>query len=403
MHHARKLSHHRVALLATALAATMLAAACGGGDDAAPAAPPQPVAPANQLYTETNETANAIVHFTRQADGTLLRQETTPTGGAGTNAVNAAGNTVPDSLVSQHSVIASPDGSTLFVVNGGDDSISVMKVDASTGALTLKKRSSTAAGHIPNSLALNHGVLYATFIGGASQLAAFRVEADGGLTQLGSYDLLALGGLATAAPTQVIVSPDGGFAVVSAGTGSNAILSFPIAADGTLGTPVSSAGVLATPFAGAFVPGAASPVYLSTGISTQSLNAFSFSATGALAALGQASAPGTAAPCWLVVTPDGKTAFVGNGSGSISSYAINGNTLTLLDATAALEPSAQAGINSVAADSWISPDGKYLYTAYLGDDKVVAYAIGLNGSLAKLGETVIGTATKLSLQGLVGF
>lgn len=176
----------------------------------------------------------------------------------------------------------------------------------------MKKRSTTAAGHIPNSLALNRGVLYATFVGGASQLAAFRVEA-------------------------------------------------------------------------------------------QSLNAFWFSATGALAALGQAGAPGTAAPCWLVVTPDGKTAFVGNGSGSISSYAIAGNTLTLLDATAALEPPVQAGFDSVAADSWISPDGKFLYTAYLGDDKVVAYAIGLNGSLAKLGETVIGTATKLSLQGLVGF
>lgn len=402
MHHARKQSHHRIAMLATALAATLFVAACGGSDDAAPAPPPPAAKLANQLYTETNETANAVVHFTRQADGTLVRKETTPTGGAGTNAVNAAGNTVPDSLVSQHSIIASPDGTTVFVVNGGDNSISVMNVDPTTGALTLKKRSSTAAGRIPNSLALNRGVLYATFIGGASQLAAFKVEADGALTQIGSYDLLALGGLATAAPTQVVVSPDGGFAVVSAGTGSNAILSFPIAADGKLGTPVTAAGILATPFAGAFVPGAASPLYLATSTSTISLNAFSFSAGGALAALGQATAPGTAAPCWLVVTPDGKTAFVGNGSGAISSYAINGNTLTLLDATAAIEPPVQAGVNSVAADSWISPDGKFLYTAYLGDDKVVAYAIGLSGSLAKLSESVIGTATHLSLQGMVG-
>jgi hypothetical protein len=33
---------------------------------------------------------------------------------------------------------------------------------------------------------------------------------------------------------------------------------------------------------------------------------------------------------------------------------------------------------------------------------VVAYSIGADGSLTKLGENIIGTATHLSLQGLVG-
>jgi 6-phosphogluconolactonase (cycloisomerase 2 family) len=109
-------------------------------------------------------------------------------------------------------------------------------------------------------------------------------------------------------------------------------------------------------------------------------------------------------PPFNTITPDGKVAFVGNGSGAISSFSIDAQgQIKLLKAEAAVEPSVLAGVTSVAGDSWISPDGKYLYTAYLGDDKVVAYAIRLNGSLAKLGETVIGTATKLSLQGLVGF
>lgn len=394
----------RVPAALTAIAASVLLAACGGDDNDVAATPPANVPLANQLYTQSNETANAIVHFTRQADGTLAKAESTMTGGAGTNAVNAAGATVPDSLVGQHSVIISADAKTLFTVNGGDDSISALSIDQATGALTLLKKSAASAGHIPNSLALNNGVLYATFLKGAHALAAYKVGADGGLTQLATYDLNTVSGVANASPTQVIASPDGKSIVVSAGTGSGAILSFPANADGTLGTP-SVTTTLATPFAGAFLPAQASPFYLSTSTSLSSLTEFSDN-NGALTAIGQAStstAPSVAAPCWLVVNTAGTIAFVGNGSGAISTYSVSPTTgVTLLNATAATEPGVKTGVGSVAADSWVSGDGKYLYTAYLGDDKVVAYAIGLNGSLAKIGETTIGTATGLSIQGLVG-
>src|ERR1700712_4333538 len=110
----------------TALTASVLLAACGGDDSSAPASPVPPVATplANQLYPQTNETANAVVHFTRQGDGTLVRTDSTLTSGVGTNAVNVAGATVPDSLASQHSVLISADTKMLFSVNAGDDSIS---------------------------------------------------------------------------------------------------------------------------------------------------------------------------------------------------------------------------------------------------------------------------------------
>ncbi len=389
----------------TALMAAALLAACGGNDDdSAPVAPPVSTPLANQLYTQTNETANAIVHFTRQADGTLVRAESTPTGGAGTNAVNLAGATVPDSLAGQHSLIISADAMTVFTVNGGDDSISSLSVDQKTGALTLLKKSAATAGHVPNSLALNNGTLYATFLAGAHALAAYKVGADGGLTQIAAYDLNALGGITNAAPTQVVVSPDGTSLVVSAGTKSGTIMSFPINADGTLGTVVTTTS-LATPFAGAFLPQKTSPVYLSTSTSLASLTEFS-DAAGSLTQVGQASTasdPSVAAPCWLVLNPAGSVAFVGNGSGAISSYAVSPTTgVALLNAMAATEAGVKTGIGAVAADSWVSADGKYLYSAYLGDDKVVAYSIGLDGSLGKIGETTIGTATGLSLQGLVG-
>jgi len=105
----------------------------------------------------------------------------------------------------------------------------------------------------------------------------------------------------------------------------------------------------------------------------------------------------------LFVLPDGVRSNDTLNGGAITSYGISATTgLTLLNASAAEEPGVKTGVPAVAADSWISPDGKYLYTAYLGDDKIVSYAIGLDGSLAKLGETSVGTATGLSLQGLAG-
>ncbi|MET0208332.1 MAG: beta-propeller fold lactonase family protein [Burkholderiaceae bacterium] len=385
-----------------ALALTALLSACGGGGGGDK--PSTPARAVNQLYTQSNEVSNVVVHFQRMSDGTIVRKESTATGGTGTNAVGPNGMTGPDSLASQHAVIVDPDGKTLFAVNAGDNSISVFTIDAVTGGLTLKKRSAVSAGQAPNSLALNNGVLYATFLKGSAQLAALKVGADGALTQIGAYDLVALTGISTSAPTQVIAAPDAKHVVVSAGTRSNAVVSFSINADGTLANPVANTENIATPFAAQFLPGASTPTYLSTGIAAVSLTSYNYNvSTGKLAQVSQDVAAGVAAPCWLSITPDGKVAFVGNGSGAISSFSIDAQAqVKLLNAQAAVEPSALAGVPSVAGDSWISPDGKFLYTAYLGADKIVAYAIGQNGSLAKLNEVAVGTATKLSLQGLVG-
>lgn len=406
-------SSARLGVLAALSLSVMLAACDDDSSSAAPAPAPTPApapapAPAplaSQLYTQTNETANAIVHFTRNADGTLVRAESTPTSGAGTNAVGVGGATAPDSLASQHSLVISADHTMLFVVNAGDDSISSLAIDQKTGATSLLKKSAATAGHFPNSLAVSNGTVYATFLSGTSSLAAYKVGADGSLSQIGAYDLTTLGALpAAAAPTQSVVSPDGKTLVVNAGTATNAIMTFPIQADGTLGMPVTSAAVVTSPFAGEFVPGAAQPTYLATDASEVKLDELSLAA-GAFTQTSSAAAsgiPGVGAPCWLALAPNGQVAFVGNGSGAISSYAIGASGLTLLNPTAATEPGVKTGVNAVAADSWISADGKFLYTAYLGDDKVVAYSIGLSGSLAKIGEQVVGTSSGLSLQGLVG-
>ncbi|MGC3029543.1 hypothetical protein ACPUER_31180 [Burkholderia sp. DN3021] len=73
----------------------------------------------------------------------------------------------------------------------------------------------------------------------------------------------------------------------------------------------------------------------------------------------------------------------------------------LLNAVAALEPAVNGQATSLAGDSWISPDGKYLYQGHLGADKVVAYAIESDGS-RKPGEQPVHTTSGVSLQVVAG-
>ncbi len=386
------------ALCLTALALAL--SACGGSSTSTPVAlvtPPPPAPLANQLYAQTNETANMIVHMVRAADGTISVKNRAASGGAGLNGVKpGTTSAVPNSLVSQNSVVISADKTMLLAVNAGDASVSVFAIDQSSGDLTLKK-TSHLLGAVPTSLAVRNGFVYVVFQSGANQLGAYALQADGSLAQLGLYSLPA--GAAGMTPTQVVVSPDANFVVVSAGTGSNAVVSYPMDKAGTLGSPVTNSAGVNTPFAGTF---ASASVYLSSDIAGKALASYTLANTGALTLIGSVFS-GEAAPCWLVATPSGKFAYVGNGAGTISSYSVGASgALNLLSAKAAQEAGVLPGVNSVSGDSWVSPDGKFLYADYLGDDKVVAYSIDVNGVLTKLNEQVIGTASKLSLQGLAG-
>lgn len=386
-------------MLLSSCAAAVLLSACGGSDSTTASAPTQattpPPAVSNQLYTQTNEQANAIVHLSRGSDGSLTVQNKTFTGGDGTNGVKFGDTTntsVGDSLVSQHSITISTDNTMLFAVNAGNNTVSTLAIDQTSGDLTVKKVNATA-GQFPTSLAYSKGTLYVSFEGGSEKVQAYTVNSDGSLTLIGAYAIPA-NGTGAISPTQVVVSPDGKYLAVSAGTGSNEIVSYPINADGSLATPVASTSVT-TPFAGAFLN---SSVYLTTDINDKALTSYNFS-SGALTANGAFVTSGDAAPCWLVVTPNGQYAYVGNGgNGPIASYGVSSSgALTLLNSLAANNSS------KVAGDSWISADGKYLYTAYLADGVVIAYAIGANGSLTEIGSpAAISTVSGVSMQGLVG-
>lgn len=386
--------------LAAVASATALLSACGGSSN--PSVPP-----VAQLFAQTNDTNNLVLHYLRNTDGSLTAQAPVSTGGKGTNGVNYfMGNTVgPDALTSNHSVVVSPDGRQLFVANAGDNTVSVLTIGQS-GALTLQAVSPTG-GIRPTSLAWNDGVLYVTHQQGVNELGAYRVGADGKLTLLGQYPVLQQDAL----PTEVSVSPDHKFVVVngflrtlSPTTPGNTLLAFPINADGTLGKSVNSTTVGVGPFGGAFGRDAQAGVYVTADAAGTTASSYAFSAAGVFSALsGPLAVTAQAAPCWIALTPDNHFAYVSSGSGVVSQFALDaGGKLTLVNATAAAEPAIKAGGSSFAADAWISPDGKFLYQDYPGNDKIVVYAIGSDGALTRKGEQAAGTTSGISLQGAAG-
>lgn len=389
----KRTPHLKLSMFVLAAVAVATLAGCGGGSSSF-ADPATAAVAVNQLYSESNSTSNTIVRLARSTtDGSLTVTDSTSTGGVGTNGLTVAGTTAAaNSLGSQFAVTVSSDGKTLFAVNAGDDSISSFSID-STGKLNLLKKNITT-GTFPNSLAYSKGYLYAAFLG-TSQVIAYKVGSDGSLAAVDTKSL-ATGGAFV--PTQVKASTDGAFLLV--GGKSSAIISYPISADGSLGAAVRNATTIAVPFAGVFL---GNRIYVTADVATASLSSYTLNADGSLTPITQSVvATGQGASCWLSITPNGKWAYVGNGSGSISLYSVSATgALALVNTTAANE-----GI-AVAGDSWISADNKYLYSTYLKDGSIVSYTINdATGALTKVGAKVQVTpangSASSSMQGVVG-
>ncbi len=385
--------------LTLALAVSMTLTACGGGTDTP--------APTPQLFAQTNDTNNAVLRFNRNPNGTLSPLPAVQTGGKGTNGVNYfMGNTVsPDALTSNHSVIASADGKRLFVANAGDNTVSTMRIDAN-GGLSVQAVSPTG-GIRPTSLAFANGVLYVTHQQGANELGAYRVGADGKLAPIGQYATVQQDAL----PTQVSVSPDGKFVIVNVLLKSlqpvqpnQTLLAFPVNPDGTLAQPVVSPSSGVGPFAGRFGTGSRAGVFVTADAPGGTASAYTFASTGAFSATGTpVPVTGQAAPCWISITPDNRFVYISNGQGTVSLFSLDERgRLSLGNPVAASEPGPASSTTSFASDSWISPDGKFLYQDYSGADKIVSYAIGATGALAKVGEQPANTVSRVSLQGLTG-
>lgn len=276
---------------------------------------------AADVYTETNNPnagLNAVLGFHRDADGSLTQFGTFATGGTGQlNIPKAVG---PDDGDQQVQVTA--DSRFLFAVNQGSDSVSAFRVRPN-GRLDLVGVFASG-GDQPVSVGVVGNRVYVANRGDAASnhpgttapsVTGFDIGPTGALTPIvNSTVSFPVGTLAT----QTLVSRDGRFLFVEVGTlagtpGGNTVNTYRINADGSLtaapGGP-ASAGPNAPFLLGAAAHPSLNIVYAGFASSSQ-VGVFTYDETGRTTFV-QAAADSGAAPCWCVVSADGRVLYVAN-------------------------------------------------------------------------------------------
>jgi len=226
------------------------------------------------------------------------------------------------------------------------------------------------------SLALHDGLLYVVnaggAVGGADNIAGFRVQPLGGLQPIeGSVHPLSA---PSTGPAEISFSPEGDFLVVTEKT-TNRILAFPVDDEGVAGVPEVNSSVGPTPFGFAFDPDGA---LLVSEAGSGAVSSYHLGPQGRLTVLDPSVSTTQKATCWVVTTRSGRFAYVTDtGSNAISGYSIGqGGELTLLDANGI---SASTGAGPI--DAAISRGDRFLFELESGTPGIRGFHIELDGSL----------------------
>ncbi len=408
---------------------------------------------AGHLYMQTNEIQNAVIHYHRSASGALSEVERCLTGGAGSGTFKpiSGQESAPNAYEGAGSVILTPDRRFLFTTNGGDNSVSSFRIEEE-GQLTLvdckptgnpvEGRSGTAKSlaYAPSS-----GTLIVLHSFGPDHVRLMSVHAEGKLSARPERYTVNTHDKPNRVSTMVVVSPDeklvfvgttfdepivstglypdgspilwvqrGGGAfhsIASNAPDPDGLAVFPLREDGSLGTARFYDAGGGSPFYIAFLHGRPNTFVIGyavgDGVSMGTIEENGKVNIGPLVKID--TSPGLPSElCWLAVSPDDRTVFATNfGYSYISSYHINRSGLEIAcDPACPKVPGdgTARGLNGTVisgpADSWITPDGAYLYQIYGNAAQLVGYATQPDGSLNEV------TSVKIpynSPQGLAGF
>ncbi|MGN6379997.1 MAG: lactonase family protein [Gaiellales bacterium] len=350
----------RIALAVPVLGAALLAAPAGASAGAAHGA----------AFTLSNAASgNRVVVFAREPDGGLNKVGSVATGGRGSGA----------NLGSQGSLTLSPDGSRLYAVNAGSDSLSVLGV---SGTHVWREQVVGSGGSMPVSVTAGGRRVYVVNAGGSPDVAGFRVT-TGGLARIGG-GTRALGA-GDSGPAQVSLSPSGRVLVVTNKT-SNTIDTFAVHADGSLGPAQSHASNGAQPFGFAFTPNGRLIVSDAAQAPTSAVTSYRITGGGLHTVSGPLQTNQLAA-CWVAVRPGGRYAFVSDAhSGTIAALRVTRDGgLSLVDPSGV---SGSGGSGSTTLDEAVTPDGRILSVLVDGTrpgvNALVSFRILADGSLHRI-------------------
>ena len=324
---------------------------------------------AGRVFSLSNAVAgNELLVFGRASGGTLALQDRLATQGQGSGT----------GLGNQGAVTLSGNGRFLFAVNALSNSLSTFAVRRSGIVL---RSVVDSGGQQPVSVTEHGGVVYVLNAAGTGNVTGFRNIA-GFLHALpgGTQPLSAAGGTGAA---QVSFSPDGDVLLVTE-KATNKLTSYRVRHDGRISAPIITASAGATPFGFAFDRRGNALVSEAFGgaANASAVSSYRFEDWAPGRPLLVSASVGTTqtAACWVVVTPDGRHAYVTNtGSGTIGRYSVRrSGQIALAQAVAATS-------GGGPIDAAISADGRSLFVLVAGSNAIVAYAIAGDGSLSPAG------------------
>ena len=308
------------------------------------------------VVTESNSDAgNEVVVYSRGHDGMLSMMGSYSTGGTGTGM----------GLGSQGAVALN--GGYIYAVNAGSNDISVLSAD---GAVVDQESS---GGEMPISLTIHHNLLYVLNAGGDGNITGFRINnGDGSLTMIsGSSRSLSGSGVG---PAQVEFSPNGRMLVVTE-KGTNIIDTYTINPGGTASGPNVQPSVGNTPFGFEFDNKGHLIVSdaFGGGMGAGAMSSYDVSSNGISLISGPVVNTQTA-PCWVVVTNDGRYSYTTNtGTSNISGYNVNPDgSIALFDDGG---NTASTGTGSSPIDMALNNNSGYLYALSGGTHTISVFSI----------------------------
>jgi 6-phosphogluconolactonase (cycloisomerase 2 family) len=400
------------------------------------------------LYMQTNEDRNAIIHYRWAESGKLSEVERVATGGAGSGKISPIYHIErPNHHEGAGSVTLAPDRRLLFATNAGDNSVSSFAVDKE-GRLKLLDVKPTGNKQMGGAKSVAYApssrTLFVVHTFGPDHVRLLSVDEEGKLTPRSQSYSVNTKDWPNRGPTMVVLSPDGKFLLVgttfdelpsknnpdgtviiwvphgpegklhiiaSNAPDPNGIVVFPLREDGTLGEAKFQDAKGASPFYIAFLnrqPDTFVIAYaVSDGSALAKIDKDGNISVGPLVKI-DTSRGVPSELCWLAVSPDDRFVYATNfGFSDMSSFRIDGGKLSIAKDPACPKVPGDGTfraldgvVSSGPSDSWITPDGAYVYQIYGNASKLVGYATQPDGSLKEI------TSAKIPYngpQGLAGF
>jgi len=345
-------------------------AGADGSDGAAGQPGPELALPG--VYTLANAAGpNQVAAYVRASDGNLSRKGRFDTAGMGLGA----------GVGSQGSLVFDAKSQRFFAVNAGDNTISMLAIDADGNLAMLSK---VASGGIrPVSVAVHGNMVYVANQGDvtatavSANISGFQIQ-GGNLVAIAS-STRPLSGTTDVHPTDIAFSPDGKFLVVAERLAHKLDTFEVVNGVAQAGNFQASAGM--QPFAFDWSPeGFLVVAEVGTGAAGgSSVSSYSISQAGTLQPITSALATAQSAACWLVTA--GGYAYIANAaSATITGVNVSETgVLTLHDAGGMT-----ATTGSGATDLAVSPDRGYLYSLSGSPRTIQAFEIHADGGLVGL-------------------